>query len=128
MTARRSRLLELAVLAIFAGCSKPDPPSPQTFESADDFERCLLTEPRGARCIQEVQVSTLRAAGLEDVAEELSGTKATRGGSAREAFLAWCHGVPAIAEAVFACWAESGCGAFADCVVGRMPPETIPFQ
>jgi hypothetical protein len=119
--------LLLALLLACGGDAPPSKPSPEAFEAATAIERCELTEPRAARCADELVVEGMRDLLGDDplvdqTAAEIRASKPSRR-QRRDIHATSCHADPIYAAAVLACWDERDCTAFARCVVSRRAPS-----
>jgi hypothetical protein len=127
----------LAVVLLLGACGDklPARPNEASFRAAGPTEKCKLTAPRAMRCADELMVAELRSlaggddGGLADaVAEDLKkDPKPTTKKDRRVMHEHMCLGGPSYADAVFACWSEASCNAFAQCVMNpAAPPPTSP--
>ena len=127
----------LAVVLLLAACSDkmPGRPDEASFRAAAPSEKCRLTEPRATRCSDELLVADLRSlAGSDDggladaVAEDLhKDSRPTTAKARRAMHQNMCLAGGGYAEAVFACWSETSCKAFAACVMkSASSPPSIP--
>jgi hypothetical protein len=122
----------LAVVLLLCACDKmPARPSEASFRAASPTEKCRLTAPRAMRCTDELMVAELRSlaggddGGLADaVAEDLEkDPKPTTKKDRRVMHEHMCLGGPTYADAVFDCWSEASCKAFAQCVMKPAAPR-----
>lgn len=114
----------LLVLVLLAACKdKPArKPDPQRFAAMTSEVKCEATVPRVIPCIDELIVQQVAKVDREMAAaidKDLRGTKNDDDDGSAEMHRVNCRASKSYADAVFACWEQPDCRAFAVCVVEK---------
>jgi hypothetical protein len=121
-----AKSIGVLVVALVACGGGPKPPDPARYQAMSEEERCEATAPRATKCIDELLAADLRdlasAVGSEVEAAAAAMERDDRPLGDREALTIHqirCETAETYPDAVLACWSESGCDAFARCVIAQ---------
>ena len=114
-------MLAALLVVVAAACDKlPARPDLATFDKLSESEQCEAAAPRGTRCIDDLLIADIKALDLDidtktQLVKELR-TRPTAPADQRTVHDVQCHGDPAYAKAIVACWTIEPCKEFVDCV------------